>query len=130
MKGLNLPFHIDVDGHVATTAAYAKIVEAQLVDVLMTNRNERVMRPDYGADMQRVLFDPTSDLVRSDAARQVMERIQTLAPRVTMHSVTFAQDANKPGTLYVDVLFRASAFDEVRSIRLPATPFLDAETPI
>lgn len=130
MEALSLPFHIDVDGRVATTKTYANVVEAQLVDVLMTNHVERIMRPDYGADLQRALFDPSDVLVRSDAARQVMARIQQWAPRVTMHTVRFSNDINKPGELYVDASFKASAFDEVRSIRLPVSAFLTEETPL
>lgn len=130
MKALSMPFHIDIHGSVATSVNYADIMQGQLVDVLMTNQLERVMRPEYGADLQRSLFDPSDELVRSDAARQVMQRCQQYAPRVTMESVRFSLDSMRPGQVYVDVSFRASAFDEVQAVRLPVTPFLNEETPL
>jgi uncharacterized protein len=130
MKSLSLPFRIDVDGHVATTNQYARVVEGQLLDVLVTNHTERIMRPDYGADFQRALFDPTDELVRSDAARQVMARIQQWAPRVTMDTVEFSSDALKPGQVFVDVTFKAGALSEVLTIRLPVSAFLNEETPL
>lgn len=130
MKSLSLPFRIDVDGHVATTGQYAKVVEGQLLDVLATNHTERIMRPDYGADLQRALFDPVDDLVRSDAGRQVMARIQQWAPRVTMDTVRFNSDALKPGQVFVDVTFKAGALSEVLTIRVPVSAFLNEETPL
>lgn len=130
MRSLSMPFHIDVNGHVATTSTYADVVQGQLVDVLMTNQLERIMRPEYGCDLQRSLFDPADELVRSDAARQVMQRIQQFAPRVTMRTVRFTTDTLKPGTVFVDVTYQAGAFDEVRALRMPLSAFLDQETPL
>jgi phage baseplate assembly protein W len=130
MRALKMPFHVDLNGRVATTTTYADLVQSELVDVLMTNQMERVMRPTYGADLQRSLFDPSDELVRSDAARQVMTSIQHWAPRVNMRTVRFSDDKLKPGAVFCDVTFQAGAFAEVRALRMPVSPTLDQETPI
>jgi hypothetical protein len=130
MNVLSTPFRIDIDGHVATTGTYAKVVRDQLVNVLMTNRLERIMRPQYGSDLSRALFDPTDELVRSDAARQVMQRIQQWAPRVTMYSVKFSVDDMRTGQVFVDVVYKAGAFAEVQTIKLPVSSFIDQESPL
>jgi phage baseplate assembly protein W len=128
MKALLFPFHLDLNGHIATTTAYPEVIRGQLIDVLMTNHGERVMRPGYGANMRAALFDPAEELVRADAAQQTMDAIQTWAPRVTMQSVGFSIDRMKPGDLYVDVLYRAGQFDEVRSLKMPTLAFIDQES--
>jgi phage baseplate assembly protein W len=130
MKTFRHPFSIDVQGHVATTDNYAEIVRGQLVDVLMTNHNERAMRARYGSNLQAALFDPSDDLVRSDAARMVMESIQQFAPRVIIVSIQFSLDPSKPGIVWADVVFRSSAFDEARALRIPVLNFLSEETPV
>lgn len=130
MKALMFPFQIDVNGHVATIDSYADMVRGQLIDALMTNWNERVMRPQYGSNMQGALFDPTEELVRLDAASQVLQRINSCAPRVVMRSVQFTSDRMEPGKLWVDVLYSAGAFDEARALRLPVSWFMSEETEV
>lgn len=130
LRALSLPFRIDIDGRVATTTQYSTVVRDQLVDVLMTNRLERIMRPQYGCDLARSMFDPSDELVKGDVARQVMQRIQQWTPRPTMQTVRFSTDPMQPGTLFVNVGYKAGAFDEARTIKLPVTNFVDQETPI
>lgn len=130
MIALKFPFQLDLQGHIATVDTYPEVVRGQLIDVVMTNWNERVMRPQYGANMEGALFDPTEELVRADAASQVMDRIREYAPRVTMRSVEFTSDNARSGQIVVDVLYSAGAFDEARSLRLPVSWFMSQETPI
>jgi phage baseplate assembly protein W len=130
MQALRFPFQIDVYGHVAVVTTYPEVIRGQLIDVLMTNENERVMHPTYGANMEAALFDPTDELVRADAAQQVTERIGTFAPRVNLRGVQFSSDRLQPGRLFVDVSYSAGAFDEARSLRIPVANFLSEESSV
>jgi phage baseplate assembly protein W len=130
MQALTFPFQIDVYGHVAVATTYPEVVRGQLIDVLMTNQNERVMRPRYGANMEAALFDPTDELVRADAAQQVSERVTSFAPRVNLRGVQFSADPLQPGKLFVNVVYSAGAFDEARSLRVPVANFLSEESPV
>ena len=130
MKALKYPFSIDVNGHVALATTYAQVVRGQLIDVLMTNFNERVMRPAYGADMEATLFDPTDELVRADTAQQVMNRINLWAPRVVMREVGFNADVTQPGMLFVTIVYQAGPFDEAQQLRLPVSQFMSEESPV
>ena len=103
MIALKFPFTVDINGHLATVSTYAQICRGQLIDVLMTNFDERVMRPAYGSNLEAALFDPTEELVQVDAAQQVIQRVNQWAPRVVMRRVAFSIDALQPGRLFVDV---------------------------
>jgi len=130
MQALSLPFRIGIDGRVATSTTYPDIVTGQLVDNLMTNFNERVMRTYYGSDLQRALFDPSDELVRSDAAQQVAERIGDWTPRVVLNGVGFTLDDLRPGMVFVDVSYRVGPFDEARQLRMPVSAFLSTESEV
>ena len=131
MKALKYPFHIDLQGHIATTDDYAEIVTGQLIDVLMSNSNERVMRALYGSNLQAALHDPSDDLVRSDAARIVIQRIQQWAPRVTLVSAGFtADDQFRPGVVWCDVIYKAGTLAQAQALRLPVSNYLSEETPV
>ena len=130
MKAIKFPFQIDIHGSVATTDQYPDIVTGQLIDVLMTNWNERVQRNRYGANLEAALFDPSDELVRADASAQVQQRIRGFAPRVVLKSVEFSTDRLRPGYIFVDVIYSAGVFDETRTLRLPVSTFMSQETEI
>ena len=100
MKVLQYPFQIDVNGHVAMTDNYGQVVRGQIIDVVMTNYNERVMRPDYGANLQAALFDPSDELVRSDAASLVKQRLTQWSSRVHTRTIQFSLDQGQAGAVW------------------------------
>ena len=130
MKALKFPFQIDINGRVATVDTYEQVVRGQLIDVLMTNFSERVMRPVYGSNLEAALFDPTDELVQTDSAQQVIQRVNMWAPRVVLRKVGFSSEALQPGKLFVTVIYSAGTFDQARSLRLPVSEFLSEETPV
>jgi phage baseplate assembly protein W len=130
MIALRFPFNIDVNGHVATVNTYEQVVRGQLIDVLMTNFDERVMRPAYGSNLGAALFDPTEELVQADAAQQVIQRVNQWAPRVVLRKVAFSSESLQPGKLFVTVDYSAGAFDQSRQLRLPVSEYLSEETAI
>lgn len=102
-------------GRVPVTQDYGQIVRQQIVDALVTNAKERVMRPDYGADIQSLLFDGADSLVRADVAATVKERLGILVPRATIKSVTLITeptelsirgiDSDGRNVVLIDVLY-------------------------
>lgn len=56
MSSIKIPFQFK-DGRLATTSDPGTIANQKIVDVLMTQKFERVMRHNYGAGAQTMLFD-------------------------------------------------------------------------
>ena len=130
MQALAYPFRIDLDGHVAVTDQYPELCRGQLISVLMTNAGERIMRPDFGCNMQKRLFEGSDELVRSDAANRCMADLQFWAPRVMMEGLMFTRDRMKPGALFVDEDYRAGPLDQVRTLKMPTLAMIDQESPL
>ena len=117
MRAISFPFRF-ISGNIAATQTYDEIVRGQIIDCLMTNQGERVMRPRYGCDIQAALFDPRDELVRKDAAGTIRQRLETFAPRVFVESIRVELPA---GTTRVDVVivYRASSFGSDITLRVP-----------
>ena len=96
MKALNYPFILAPGGQFQLTSTYEQLVRAQVIDALMTNQGERVMRPNYGCDIQAALFDPSDELVRRDAAAVIRDRLQRFVPRCVVRSATIVIDPLRP----------------------------------
>lgn len=65
MRSLAVPFNI-VGGSVADTTDFDLIIEQKIINVLVTGKFERTMLPDYGGDVQALLFDAIDELVEVD----------------------------------------------------------------
>jgi phage baseplate assembly protein W len=59
MSELDYPFHFSGNGRTATTSASDHIRDL-IEQVLLTSPGERVMRPDFGAGLLRLVFETNS----------------------------------------------------------------------
>lgn len=69
MNTLDYPYHFDGRGRSAGTGS-ADHIRDLIEQVLFTSPGERVMRPDFGAGLLRLVFEPNS--VTMAAATQVV----------------------------------------------------------
>lgn len=60
MRQINYPFNIDGRGRVAE-ASIEQHIRQLIEQVLFTAPGERVNRPDFGSNIQQLLFAPNSD---------------------------------------------------------------------
>lgn len=66
MNTLDLPYHFDGNGRSAGTG-HADHIRDLIEQVLFTSPGERVMRPDFGAGLLGMVFEPNSTLVAGTA---------------------------------------------------------------
>ena len=58
---LAFPFRIGADG--ARTSSRVRHVREQIQQVLFTNPNERVFRPEFGAGVKKLIFEPNASVL-------------------------------------------------------------------
>lgn len=108
MKAIDFPFRLAPGGSIALTPTYNHVVRAQVIDAVMTNLGERVMRPRYGCDFQAALFDPSDELTRRDAAAMIRTRLQQLVARAIIRDVNI--ELGNPGEVVVTIVYRANLY--------------------
>lgn len=79
MKSISIPFRFE-GGEVVTTEDIEVISRQRIADVLATRSNERVNRPDYGANAYSLLFEPIDPLIFADYK---VDALQTLNRHVS-----------------------------------------------
>lgn len=117
MRAIDFPFRLDSNGSLTECANYSNVVRSQVIDAVMTNLGERVMRPRYGCDFQAALFDPSDELVREDAASMIKTRLSALVTRAIVRSVTV--ELGEPNTVIVTILYRPSLYATDTVLALP-----------
>jgi phage baseplate assembly protein W len=108
-RGWAFPVGVGWDDEVATAAGRADIEQAIRI-ILMTDPGERVMRPNFGAGLRRLLFEPINTGTLALAELRVRQALITWEPRIDVRVVTVtASDAAQGGLLiHIEYAIRAT----------------------
>lgn len=88
MQTLDFPYHFDGRGRTATTDQ-ADHIRDLIEQVLFTSPGERVMRPDFGAGLLALVFEPNSSTLASTTQFLVQSGLQQhLADLIEVNAVT------------------------------------------
>jgi uncharacterized protein len=94
------PARDDVQG-----ANYDEDVRQAVRIILETNPGERVMRPDFGAGLRALAFEPLDVTTRSLARRQVEQALTLWEPRIDLQEVTVTA-SGPAGRLDIEIRYR------------------------
>jgi phage baseplate assembly protein W len=118
--GWSFPPSFDAQGEV-NMAAYEEDVRQAIRIILSTNHTERVMRPDFGANMRALLFEPMSTTTMSLAQHYVERALIEWEPRIDLDEVTVRFDKDDPsrGKLLIDINYRVRATNTFYNLVYP-----------
>ena len=84
-------------------------VRQSLVLLLSTRPGERVMRPQYGCDLHRLVFAPNDDTTAGLAIHYVRRAVERWEPRVEIVSLDAGQNPERPELLDILLEYRVRA---------------------
>jgi len=106
MQTLDHPYHFDGRGRTATTTE-ADHIRDLIEQVLFTAPGERVMRPDFGAGLLALVFEPNSSTLASTTQFLVQSGLQRhLSDLIAVNAVTVE---NVDAALQVSVAYTVLA---------------------
>jgi phage baseplate assembly protein W len=74
--------------------------------LLSTSTGERVMRPDYGCELHRLMFAPNDDTTAGLAIHYVRQALERWEPRVDILHLDADPNAEDPGRLDIFLEYR------------------------
>ena len=111
MKSIKIPFNYS-GGRTQSTSSVSTIAEQKIIDVLTTNKFERVMRHRYGSGINRLLFDMADELALADFmidakqdAAESISRVLILDIRIAKQNAAIAY-GNPNTTITVNVIYK------------------------
>lgn len=120
ITSIRFPFGIDAGaGRLQTEPDYERHVEQMIRQVLLTDKGERVNRPDFGAGLRRLVFAPNSPATASLAQTAVFEAIES-----TMSSILRVEDVQVESdeeTLRISLRYKLLARPTRRVLNLEVT---------
>ena len=65
----------------------ASAIKQAIVNLLLTNRGERVFQPDYGSDIRSQLFEPLDYATAGSIKNSILYTIAKFEPRILVESL-------------------------------------------
>jgi uncharacterized protein len=94
-------------------------IRQSILMLLATSPGERVMRPEYGCLLRRVIFSPNDDTTAGLAMHYVRSALDRWEPRIEVIGLDAAPDSADPGRLEVVLEYRVRATQNTHSLRIP-----------
>ena len=118
MMGSGIAFPLRLKGGKLGTNAAEEHVKQSIVLILRTAYNERVMRPDFGGGMERLVFEPMNAVTVMLVQQQVQETLKRHEPRIDVLSVV-AGASQDQGWLKVEISYRIKQTGTVDNLVYP-----------
>jgi len=96
----------------------ASVRQAILLLLSMTP-GERVMRPDYGCNLRRLIFSPNDDTTAGLAIHYVRQALDRWEPRIQILRLDADQHASDAGVLNIVLEYRVRATQATEQLLLP-----------
>ena len=96
-KDLNITFKKHPVTNDVVVSKDSSAIKQAIVNLLLTNKGERLMNPEYGSDIRRYLFEPldygTSALVKQN----IVTTIGRFEPRISVQEIVSRPDFENNG---------------------------------
>ena len=101
--GVSLPFN----GPVAFNSTYSTYeqIKSNLINLLLTNKGERLYNPEFGADLKTVLFEGIIDDIKDVIKKLISDNVSIFVPEVTIVNLDIIKDEDH-NTITVTVQYR------------------------
>lgn len=97
--------YISAKGGIEMVAEESSVRQSILL-LISTRPGERVMRPDYGCDLQQLAFSPNDDTTAGLAVHYVRQALARWEPRIDVLAIDASPSAEEPGRLDLVLEYR------------------------
>lgn len=114
---MRYPFEIGAEG--AVTSGRVQHVREQIEQVLLTIPGERVFRPEFGAGVRRLVFEPNNAALASVTEKRLRSSLEEalrgeVEPKMLQIEVTRPDD--QPETVIISIGYRLSTTGEADKV--------------
>ena len=101
--GIAIPFN--GGGVFKSTFSTKDQIKSNLINLLLTYKGERILNPEFGADLPRLLFEPINNETLVKIENQILTSVATYIPEITITNIEITPDTDS-NTIYVNVIYK------------------------
>ena len=115
---LDYPYGVSSTGAPGTTNPDGHLRDL-ILQVLFTNPGERVNLPEFGAGVQRLVFAPNSDTLRTSAQFLISNSLQRwLGDRIDISQVSLTSQPGQEETVTIEIIYVVKSTQQRQSVQL------------
>lgn len=115
--GWAFPLAISPRGGIAKSRDEQKIKESIMI-VMGTEKGERMMRPTFGCDLHRLVFEPNNSVTANLAAHYVEKALTLWEPRIQFEKVEVKNDLEN-ACLLIEVFYHIRETNSPQNLVYP-----------
>jgi phage baseplate assembly protein W len=93
--GVNYPIQRSSDGYFDKTYTTIEHTKSNIINVLSTKRGERIGRPEFGTELETLLFEPMSEQLEADIRQEINSAVERSLPYVNITSLNVRRDESR-----------------------------------
>jgi len=117
--GVGWSFPVSTDAGQADMVQYEEDIRQAILIILLTNNGERVMRPTFGAGLNKFLFEPVNPTTLAAMQTRVHDSLIDWEPRIDVLAVEVTPSPNSLSTVLIDINYRVRATNSVGNLVYP-----------
>lgn len=94
-------------------------IAAAIYLILATPIGQRVMRPDWGSELDQLVFDPANESTLALASTYAKRALKKWEPRITVDTVVAAIDGSNRNCILIDINYTVRATDVPNNLVYP-----------
>ena len=117
-KGFQFPIEVDeVNGHFKMSQGEQSICESIKV-ILMTSKGERMMRPEFGCNLKRYVYESMNYTTLKSIEEEVTDALNQWEPRI-MNVEVIVSPAHETGRLDIHISYRVRVTNNPYNLVFP-----------
>jgi hypothetical protein len=118
-KGWGFPVQLDPNTGDIAIVSYEEDIRQAILLILHTALGERVMRPDFGAGLEALVFEPVNTTTMALVQHRVEEALITWEPRINVNNVQVTTDPTTRNLLNVVIGYTVRATNTFYNLVYP-----------
>jgi phage baseplate assembly protein W len=117
--GVGWSFPLRFEGGKIAVAAHEEDVRQAILIILGTSPGERVMRPDFGAGLDRFVFEPISPTTLTRVEASVRDALIVWEPRIDVEDVRVTPQGQPTSILSIELSYLVRATNTRQNLVYP-----------
>tara|TARA_Y100000034_G_scaffold5388_1_gene6081 strand:+ start:244 stop:639 length:396 start_codon:yes stop_codon:yes gene_type:complete len=91
-QGISIKLPLSFDGHngkYRMNKTYRDVVKQNFKHMILTNPGERIMDPDFGSGIRRLLFELDEESLQSEIVARIHEQVSMYMPYISIINISF-----------------------------------------
>ena len=118
IRGPILPENSSVGDWVLDGGSDVQVLVSDLRNLLLTQKGERLMNPDFGTQIHKLVFEPDTSVLEAQVQQEVTQAVAKFEPRVNIISISVER---LPNQRQMNVAIQVQALNQFLSIGINYT---------